>query len=134
MLDDGLVVNVWIVDFNLIIDSGASCYIMRMSFWTCLKEKRIQCFILKMTSTSLLMKVKRPEDSLFIYSTRETRNILPDVEFVVIDDKGHALFVLDMAIQMAFLHIARSVSDVVNAYNRFVFPTVIIEHSEEMCS
>nr|XP_022336145.1 uncharacterized protein LOC111132611 [Crassostrea virginica] len=123
ILNDGIVVNVGDVDFNMIIDSGASCNIMGMSLWNSLKENHINCVSSKVDKRLFAYGSQEPLKvaGIFTATVKYKQTVIPDVEFVVLDGKGQALLGRDTALRLGVLQIVSSVSEAVNTDNRTVF-------------
>ena len=97
---------------TMIIDSGASCSVIGRNVWECLKANKVACVSTKASKKLYAYSSNQPLQVAGIFTAEVSvrESVLSGVEFVVIENEGHALLGQETAISRGVLKLGAHVN------------------------
>ena len=97
---------------TMIIDSGASCNVIGRNVWEYLKANKVACVSTKASKKLYAYGSNQPLQvaGMFIVGVSVVESVLSGVEFVVIENEGHALLGRETAISPGVLKLGAHVN------------------------
>ena len=97
---------------TMIIDSGASCNVIGRSVWEYLKANKVACLSTKGSKKLYAYGNNQPVQvaGMFTAEVSVAASVLSGVEFVMIENEGHALVVRETAISLGVLTLGAHVN------------------------
>jgi len=97
---------------TMIIDSGATCNVIGRNVWEYLKANKVACVSTKASKTLYAYGSNQPLQvaRMFTAEVSVGKSVLSGVEFVVIENEGHALLGRETAISLGVLKLGAHVN------------------------
>ena len=97
---------------TMIIDSGASCSVIGRNVWEYLKANKVACTSTKSSKKLYAYGSNQPLQvaGMFTAEVSVEESVLSGVEFIVIENEGHALFGRETAISLGVLKLGAHVN------------------------
>ena len=97
---------------TMIIDSGASCNVIGRNVWEYLKANKVACTSTKSSKKLYAYGSNQPLQvaGMFTAEVSVEESVLSGVEFIVIENEGHALFGRETAISLGVLKLGAHVN------------------------